>query len=178
MQFFIIYLHTYPSSGSRVLVPTSLSYKKCTDSKITAGDWIVMLAVFIQKKKNVVIRAIWGSSKSAVEVFSGALSLALMEGWLKQPTMIRKCARSRVRICDMIDECLCAQSLSCSDSFMTSWTIAHQAPLSIGFSRQEYWSGLSFPPPGDFPDPGIEPTSPASSTLRGRFFIALPTILQ
>ena len=133
---------------------------------------------FYSEKKNVVIGAIWGSSKSAVEVFSGALSLALMEGWLKQPTMIRNCACSRVRICDMIDECLCAQSLSCSDSFMTSWTIAHQAPLSIGFSRQEYWSGLSFPPPGDFPDPGIEPTSPASSTLRGRFFIALPTILQ
>lgn len=51
MQFFIIYLHTYPSSGSRVLVPTPLFYKECTDSKITAGDWIVMLAVFIQKKK-------------------------------------------------------------------------------------------------------------------------------
>ena len=51
MQFFIIYLHTYPSSGSRMLVPTPLSYKECTDSKITAGDWIVILAVFIQKKK-------------------------------------------------------------------------------------------------------------------------------
>ena len=45
--------------------------------------------------------------------------------------------------------------------FETLWTIAHQAPLSMGFSRQEYWSGLPCPPPGDLPDPGIEPMSPA-----------------
>ena len=43
----------------------------------------------------------------------------------------------------------------------TPWTIAHQAPLSMGFSRQGYWSGLPFPSPGDLPDPGIEPGSPA-----------------
>ena len=47
-----------------------------------------------------------------------------------------------------------------SDS-ATSLTVAHQAPLSVGFSRQEYWSGLPFPVPGDLPDPGIEPGSPA-----------------
>ena len=45
--------------------------------------------------------------------------------------------------------------------FATLWTIAHEAPLSMGFSRQEYWSGLPFPSPGDLPDPGIEPRSPA-----------------
>ena len=44
---------------------------------------------------------------------------------------------------------------------MTPWTVAHQAPLSMGFSRQEYWSGLPFPSLGDLPDPGIEPGSPA-----------------
>ena len=43
----------------------------------------------------------------------------------------------------------------------TPWTVAHQAPLSMGFFRQEYWSGLPFPSPGDLPDPGIEPISPA-----------------
>ena len=43
----------------------------------------------------------------------------------------------------------------------TPWTVAHQAPLSMGFSRQEYWSGLPFPSPGDLPNPGIEPRSPA-----------------
>ena len=47
-----------------------------------------------------------------------------------------------------------------SDS-ATPWTVAHQAPLSMGFSRQEYWSGWPCPPPGDLPDPGMEPRSPA-----------------
>ena len=45
--------------------------------------------------------------------------------------------------------------------FATPWTVAYQAPLSMAFSRQEYWSGLPFPSPGDLPDPGIEPWSPA-----------------
>ena len=45
--------------------------------------------------------------------------------------------------------------------FATPWTVARQAPPSMGFSRQEYWSGLPFPSPGDLPDPGIEPRSPA-----------------
>ena len=45
--------------------------------------------------------------------------------------------------------------------FATPWIVAHQAPLSMGFSRQEYWSGLPCPSPGDLPDPGIEPRSPA-----------------
>ena len=43
----------------------------------------------------------------------------------------------------------------------TPWTVACQAPLSVGFPRQEYWSGLPFPPPGDLPDPGIKSASPA-----------------
>jgi len=43
----------------------------------------------------------------------------------------------------------------------TPWTVAYQVPLSMGFSRQEYWSGLPFPSAGDLPDPGIEPQSPA-----------------
>ena len=47
--------------------------------------------------------------------------------------------------------------------FATPWTVAHQAPLSMGFSRQEYWSGLPFPPPGDLPNPGIKPASPVDS---------------
>ena len=48
--------------------------------------------------------------------------------------------------------------------FVTPWTVAYQAPLSMGFSRQEYWSGLPFPSPGDLPNPGIEPGSPALQT--------------
>ena len=45
--------------------------------------------------------------------------------------------------------------------FVTPWTVAHQAPQSMEFSKQEYWSGLPFPSPGDLPNPGIEPGSPA-----------------
>ena len=48
-----------------------------------------------------------------------------------------------------------------SNSFMTPWTVAQRDPLSMGFSRQEYWSGLQFPPPGDLPDSGIELRSSA-----------------
>ena len=51
--------------------------------------------------------------------------------------------------------------------FATPWTMAHQAPLSMGLSRQEYWSGLPCPPPGDLPVPGIEPASLASPALAG-----------
>ena len=50
--------------------------------------------------------------------------------------------------------------------FETLWTVAHEAPLSMGFSRQEYWTGLSCPPPGDLPDPGIEPASPAAPAMQ------------
>ena len=53
------------------------------------------------------------------------------------------------------------KSLSRVRFFGTPWTVAHQAPPSMGFSRQEYWSELPFPSPGDLPDPGIEPRSPA-----------------
>ena len=59
-----------------------------------------------------------------------------------------------------------------SDFFVTPWTVAHQAPLAIGFSQQEYWSGLPFPPPGYLPDPESEPASPA---LAGGFFTSEPS---
>ena len=56
--------------------------------------------------------------------------------------------------------CVCVL-LSCVLPLVTLWTVAYQAPLSMGLSRQEYWRGLSFPSPGDLPDPEIEPGSPA-----------------
>ena len=61
-----------------------------------------------------------------------------------------------------------AQPLSRVQLVVTPWIVAHQAPLSMGFPRQEHWSGLPFPPPGDLPEPGIEPRSPA---LAGGIFI-------
>ena len=63
------------------------------------------------------------------------------------------------------------KSLSCVRLFATPWTVAYQAPPSIGFSRQEYWSRLPFPSPGALPDPGTEPVSPA---LAGGFLTTEP----
>ena len=65
---------------------------------------------------------------------------------------------------------LCAQLLSPVWLFATPWTIVCQAPLSMGFSRQKYWSGLPFPPPGDLPEPRIGAKSPATPALSGKSF--------
>ena len=73
---------------------------------------------------------------------------------------------------------LCACVLSCYSHvqlFATLWTVACQARLSMEFSRQEYWSGLPFPSPGDLPDPGMEPASLMSPALTGGFFTTTVT---
>ena len=76
---------------------------------------------------------------------------------------IRRCLRS---------VCVCKLSrFSCVQLFVTLQTVAHRAPLTVGFSRQEYWSRLPCPPPGDLPNPGIEPLSLTSPALAGGFFI-------
>ena len=70
--------------------------------------------------------------------------------------------------------CACSVTQSCLALFYPM-DLAHQVPLSMGFPRQEHWSGLLFPSPGDLPDPGIEPMSLASPALAGRFFIPQPS---
>ena len=65
---------------------------------------------------------------------------------------------------------MCGQVTSVMSDSATLWTVAHQTPLSMGFSRQEYWSGLPCPPPGDLPDPEIELASLRSPVLAGRIF--------
>ena len=76
------------------------------------------------------------------------------------------------------------KSLSRVRLFVTPWTVAYQAPLSMGFSRQEYWSGLPFPSPGDLPNPGIEPGFPAleadalSSILTNIYLIQKKTVKE
>ena len=91
----------------------------------------------------------------------------LFEMWMREVSL-RKC------ICTS----LCVGMLSHYSRaclFVTLWTLAHQAPLSMGFSRQEYWSGLPFPPPGNLPDPGIQPAFLMFLALAGRFFTANST---
>ena len=70
-------------------------------------------------------------------------------------------------VCVCVHVVVAVQLPSCVSLFATPRTAAFQGPLSMGFSRQEYWSGLPFPSPGDLPDPGIVPMSPA---LAGGFF--------
>ena len=70
---------------------------------------------------------------------------------------------------------MCAHTLSCVQLFVTPWTGARQASLSMEFSRQEYCSGLPFPTLGDLPDPGIEPATLVSLALAGRFFTTSAT---
>ena len=69
-------------------------------------------------------------------------------------------------------------SLSCVRPFATLWTVVDQAPPSTGFPRQEYWSGLPFPSPGDLPHPGIEPRSPGSPMLVSEFFTTVPPVVN
>ena len=67
---------------------------------------------------------------------------------------------------------------SCVWFSATSWTVAHQAPLSMEFPRQEHWSGSPFPTPGDLPNPGIEPESLTSPALADRFFTTSTTLMH
>ena len=79
-------------------------------------------------------------------------------------------------VCVCVSVCVCAHACSVVSNSLPQPCptlcnpMAHQAPLSMGFSRQEYWSGLPFPPPWDHPNPGIEPASLMSPALAGRFF--------
>ena len=67
-----------------------------------------------------------------------------------------------------------AQSLSHVQLFVTPWTVAHQAPLSMGYSRPEHWSGLPFPSPVNLPDLGLEPVSLTSPAVAGGMFTTIP----
>ena len=65
-----------------------------------------------------------------------------------------------INLVAMLNACMFSHSVV-SDSILISWAVSLSAPLSLGFPRQEYWSELPFPPPGDLPDPGIKPGCPA-----------------
>ena len=83
--------------------------------------------------------------------------------------LLSLCTHSRRCACpDSLSVCVLSRS-GVSDFLRPQWIITRQAPLSMGFPRQEYWNGLPFPPPEDLPDPGMEPTSPASPASAGGF---------
>ena len=85
------------------------------------------------------------------------------------PTYIKNSHHKSTKTCHCIKQSQCV--LSCFQILATPQTRAHQVLLSMGFPRQEQWSGLPLPPPREFPDPGIKPASPA---LAGKFFTTEP----
>ena len=99
-----------------------------------------------------------------------ACSEALTQGCVLSCSVVSKKKKKKTQRNDYHD-CLPAASCLCHVRLCeTPWTVAPRAPLSLGFSRREYWSGLPCPPPGDLPDPGIRPVSLISPALAGGFF--------
>ena len=99
------------------------------------------------------------------------LSMWMIPGWLPLSWVLSQVEFGTVSLHPERRKHACMLScFSCIRLFATQWTVTYQAPLSTGFSRQEYWSGLPFPPPGNLPNRGIEPASPVSPALAGRFF--------
>ena len=97
----------------------------------------------------------------------------ICKNWKEKPLLYAQHIAKTHSFIHSTNVCMCSVAPSCYFwLFAALCTIAHQAPLSMGFSRQDYWNGLPFPPPGDLPDPGIEPVS---SALAGGFFTTEPT---
>ena len=103
------------------------------------------------------------------------MGTSLVVQWLRlcAPNVERAQVQSLVRELD--PTYVCAGMLSCVQLFATLWTVVCQASLSKGFSRQEYWSGLPYPPSEDLPSPGIKPISLTSPALAGGFFTTSAT---
>ena len=130
------------ASGGRSFsfsISTSTEYSGLISFRM---DWLDLLAVR-------------GTLKSLLQHHSSKASILRALSFLYNPTL------TFIHDYWKNHEKLKIKSLSCVRLFATPWTVAHQAPLSLGFSRQEYWIGLPFPSPGDLPNPGTEPRSPA-----------------
>ena len=96
-------------------------------------------------------------------------------GTVKGPAWRTNVLCAATKTCHSQIKKICVCVLSRVRLFSTPWTMMHQASLSMGFPKQEYWSGFSFPPPGDIPDPGTKPTSPVSPALQGNSLSAEPS---
>ena len=120
------------------------------DSKELTQDWETALWIFNSKK---------------IRSAHGLQSL----NWQCSPSLLPWGTHMSVSVCVCV--CVCVCMLSHVQLFATPWTIAHQDPQSMGFFRQEYWSGLPFPIPSYRPAPGVKPVSPA---LVSRFFTPWP----
>ena len=119
-----------------------------------------------------------GASKIYIMFQSSDLALlevATFQSTLNKPTHTHDKTKNLLHESYIFLNCLLAQMLSHVWLFVVPRTVTHQDPLSMGFSHQEYWSGLPFPSPRDLPNPGIELTSLMSPALAGRLFTTSAT---
>ena len=128
-----------------------------------------LLVVLKRKSKSLVKSKNTPSSAPAVLSTCSPYSYWLMWRHASGPGMERSMGLCSVFV-ELIFLLSCVSRSVISDSFESSWTVANQAPLSMGFSGQEYWSGLPCPPPWDLPDPGFEPVSLMPLALADFFF--------
>ena len=140
--------------------------------KLSFNEAVIFLSVQITQKRKI---AFLNSTLNGICVI--ALGQSSQN---KMKTNVMVCKFFPVTLCSVqfmsldkcIQLCVCVSLSVVSDSAIP-WTVAHQAPLSMEFSRQKYWSGLPFPTSGDLSNPGIEPAAPA---LAGRFFTNIADI--
>ena len=118
-------------------------------SGIQTTWWLFHKSVVLVADKNLPNRKICGHRYQWAPLDSGVLYIVVC-----------------VRVC----VCACVHSVSLVQLFVAPWTVAHKTPLSMEFSRQEHWSGLPFPPPGDLPNPGIKLSFLMCPVLAGGFF--------
>ena len=124
------------------------------------GFYVVVVLIVVQW-----LNHIWLFATPWTAVRQASLSMTISRSLLKLMSIESVMPSNQLILCRSLSPPpifmkVKVKSLSRVQLFATPWTVAHQAPLSMGFSRQEYWSGLPFPSPGDLPDPGIKPKSP------------------
>ena len=123
--------------------------------------------------KHETVHSLWGKKKKSPL----RQSLEFFVLWSTSPTtrtlFYHTSTGGKDPILSIMWVCMLSHS-SCFQFFVTLWTVAVEAHLSMGFSRNEYYSGLPCCPPGDLPDPGIKPMSLTSPALAGRFFTTVP----
>ena len=178
----LIYFTTYLTLNlTRLKAPLRKQlYHPQTSRGHRSSAWVLTLAGGLGPKREISLWQWWTTHWPVLRMLVFLVQGASLPGCLQ----LRSCPRAHHFLARMVYWCLilfflfschavCAvlcvvsssekkvKSLSCVQLFATPWTVDHQAPLSMGFSRQEYRSGLPFHFPGDLPDPGIEPASPA-----------------
>ena len=137
--------------------------KGTTEDEMAWGITDVMDMTLSELRELVMDREAW---RAAILAFTK--SQTRLSNWTELST--------HIHIYDLSLFLLCVSHLSCIQLFATPWTVAHQAPLSVGFSRQEYWSGLPCSPPVDLPNPWIKPASPVAVALQADSFTTEPLV--